>query len=218
MSLYELKPAFQGLLRPLVKVLASIGVSANQTTLGAIFLSFACGSILYLQPDEPWALLQVPIVCLVRMAMNAIDGMLAREHNMKTDFGACLNELGDVISDAFIYLPFAALFDGAYAPLVVAVVLLATVSEMAGVVGVQIGASRRYDGPAGKSDRAALFAIMAGLKGLGFIQQEQGSVFKWLLLAEIALLLLTVVNRIRGALREKEQTLIKKQRSVEKGK
>ena len=204
MSLYELKPAFQGLLRPLVRVLAQCRVTANQVTLSALLLSLASGLLLHLYPDHPAALLQVPLVCLVRMALNAIDGMLAREHNLKSDLGAILNELGDVLSDASIYLPFAALYNGALAPLVVAVVLLATVSEFAGVVGVQIGASRRYDGPAGKSDRAALFAIMAGVKGLGWLG-DAGTVFKCLLALEIALLVATISNRVRGALAEKAQ-------------
>ena len=205
MSLYELKPAFQGLLRPLVRVLAQCRVTANQVTLAALLLSLASGLLLYLYPDRPAALLQVPLVCLVRMALNAIDGMLAREHNLKSDLGAVLNELGDVLSDAFIYLPFALLYNGALAPLVVAVVLLATVSEFVGVVGVQIGASRRYDGPAGKSDRAALFAAMAGVKGLGWLQNDDGTVFKCLLALDAVLLVATVINRVRGALGEKAQ-------------
>ncbi len=41
------------------------------------------------------------------MAFNAIDGMLAREHNQQSKLGAFLNELTDVVSDAALYLPFA---------------------------------------------------------------------------------------------------------------
>ena len=100
------------------------------------------------------------------MALNAIDGMLAREHQMQTPLGAILNELGDVIADAGLYLPFA-LLPTAYPWLVVLVVLLATISEMTGVIAIQIGASRRYDGPLGKSDRAFFFGLIALLLGLG---------------------------------------------------
>ena len=52
-------------------------------------------------------MLLVPLVLFKRMALNAIDGMLAREHGMKSALGGFLNELADVISDAAIYLPFA---------------------------------------------------------------------------------------------------------------
>jgi len=36
------------------------------------------------------------------MALNAIDGMLAREHHMQSKLGAILNELGDVVSDTVL--------------------------------------------------------------------------------------------------------------------
>ena len=54
-----------------------------------------------------WALLLLPPVLFVRMALNAIDGMLAREFAQKSALGAVLNELGDVVSDTALYLPFA---------------------------------------------------------------------------------------------------------------
>ncbi len=58
------------------------------------------------------------------MALNAIDGMLAREHAMQTPLGAMLNELGDVVSDAALYLPLCWV-PGLSPVLVVAVVLVA---------------------------------------------------------------------------------------------
>jgi phosphatidylglycerophosphate synthase len=39
------------------------------------------------------------------MALNALDGMLARECNQQTRLGAILNETGDVISDIALYFP-----------------------------------------------------------------------------------------------------------------
>lgn len=51
-------------------------------------------------------LLLLPIVLFIRMALNALDGMLARECNQQTRLGAILNETGDVISDIALYLPF----------------------------------------------------------------------------------------------------------------
>jgi 1-acyl-sn-glycerol-3-phosphate acyltransferase len=37
---------------------------------------------------------------LARMALNAVDGMLARDFGLKSPLGAFLNELTDVLSDA----------------------------------------------------------------------------------------------------------------------
>src|SRR5216684_9082778 len=105
-SIYDLKPKFQGLLRPVTNALARVGVTANQVTIAAAALSFAAGAAM-LYSASMRVLLLLPIVLFVRMALNAIDGMLAREHNQKTPLGAILNELGDVFSDAALYLPLA---------------------------------------------------------------------------------------------------------------
>ena len=42
-SVYDLKPKFQALLRPLVRRLADGGLTANQVTVAAMLLSFAIG-------------------------------------------------------------------------------------------------------------------------------------------------------------------------------
>jgi CDP-diacylglycerol--glycerol-3-phosphate 3-phosphatidyltransferase len=199
-SIYDLKPAFQGLLRPIVRGLAKSGVSANQVTTAAMALSIAAGAVIALLPGQPEWLLLLPVVLFLRMALNAIDGMLAREHNQKSSLGAVLNELGDVVSDAALYLPLA-LVPGFSPALIVLIVLLATLSEMTGVVTQTLGASRRYDGPMGKSDRAFVFGAVGLLLGLGFSGEG------WLNnVLGIAMLLLiwTVVNRARHGLAEAE--------------
>ena len=197
-SVYDLKPAFQGLLRPLVRGLARAGVTANQVTLAAMLLSLATGVAIALAPEEAGLLLLLPIVLFLRMALNAIDGMLAREHDQKTRLGAVLNELGDVVSDAALYLPLA-LVSGFSAALVVLIVVLAGVSEMTGVLIQSLGGGRRYDGPMGKSDRAFVFgaiglALGLGLPGTAWLNQMLGVV--------LLLLVWTVVNRARRGLAE----------------
>jgi len=197
-SVYDLKPRFQALLRPLVRTLAAAGVTANQVTLGATVLSLATGAAIYLRPAAPRLLLLVPIVLFLRMALNAVDGMLAREHAQGSRLGAVLNELGDVVSDAGLYLPFS-LVPGLDPELVVLTVVLALIGEMTGVVAIQIGAERRYDGPMGKSDRAFWFGLLALLLGIGVAPGRWGNA----LLTLVALLgLITIFNRARRALAE----------------
>src|SRR5687768_14872024 len=106
-SIYQLKAGFQNLLRPIVNRLAAFGVTANQVTISAIVLSALGGLVVALFPDRPWSFLFLIIILFVRMALNAADGMLAREHAMQSKLGTLLNELGDVISDVALYLPFA---------------------------------------------------------------------------------------------------------------
>ena len=198
-SIYDLKPKFQALLRPVTNALARAGVTANQVTVAAGLLSFTTGAAIGYSRSFR-ALLLLPAILFVRMALNAIDGMLAREHNQKTPLGAILNELGDVLSDAALYLPLALIlpFD---AVLVVLIVLLATMSEMTGVLAVQIGASRRYDGPMGKSDRAFVFGTLGLLLGL---ELPIFSIVRPVLWIVLVLLVLTVFNRARSALKERK--------------
>jgi CDP-diacylglycerol--glycerol-3-phosphate 3-phosphatidyltransferase len=196
-SIYDIKPRFQALLRPLVGSLARTGVTANHVTLSAMAMSFLAGLLVVIWPEARWPMLLIPVVLFVRMALNAIDGMLAREFDMKSPLGAILNELGDVASDAALYLPFA-LVPGITAVAVVLVVILSIVSEMAGVVAIQVGGERRYDGPMGKSDRAFVFGFVGLLIGLGVAVGGWVNMVLWLM---TVLLLVTIVNRSRQALR-----------------
>ncbi|MDH3806916.1 MAG: CDP-alcohol phosphatidyltransferase family protein, partial [Gammaproteobacteria bacterium] len=83
MTIYDLKPAFQNLLRPLCRKLATAGYTANQVTSAAMLLSIIVGLLFALNPTASWAALLIPVWLFLRMALNAIDGMLAREHNMQ---------------------------------------------------------------------------------------------------------------------------------------
>jgi CDP-diacylglycerol--glycerol-3-phosphate 3-phosphatidyltransferase len=197
-SIYQLKPRFQALLRPLVGALARAGVTANQVTVFAALLSIAAGVAIALAQPSTAILALLPAVLLLRMALNAIDGMLAREHGQQSRLGAILNELGDVVADAALYLPLCAVA-GFDARLVVCIVLAGTIAEMAGVIGVQVGASRRYDGPMGKSDRAFVFGALGLALSLGAPSGTWLDAVLWIVLA---LSLATIANRARGALNE----------------
>jgi len=197
-SIYDLKPRFQSLLRPLVRRLAVAGVSANHVTIAALILSLLLGGSIALDPMAKWPMLLMPVALFVRMALNAIDGILAREHGMKSGLGAILNEVGDVLSDTALYLPMA-LVPGVNSFWVVLVVVLAIVSEMTGVVAVQIGAQRGYDGPMGKSDRAFVFGLLGLLLGMGIDWSHWAD---GLMMITIILLVVTIINRARRALGE----------------
>ena len=197
-SVYELKPHFQNLLRPLCRTLANRGIRPNQVTWAALVLSAGTGMGLALWPECRRVLLWVPAALFLRMALNAIDGMLAREHDMRSRAGALLNEVGDVVADAFLFLPFA-LVRGVPAPTVVLVVVLAGITEVTGLAAAGIGAPRGYQGPMGKSDRAVVFGALAFLLGVGV---PAGRWVEILLILVNLLLGITVFNRFRFALKE----------------
>jgi CDP-diacylglycerol--glycerol-3-phosphate 3-phosphatidyltransferase len=197
-TLYALKPRFQGLLRPFVARLAAAGVTANQVTVAAALGSVAIGAIAAASVPARWPFLLLPLWLLARMALNAMDGMLAREFDQKSRLGAYLNEISDVVSDAALYAPFAWL--SPFGPFWTAlVILLAALTEFAGALGPTVGASRRYDGPMGKSDRALVFGALGLWVGLGGALPGWTV---WIMVALALLLGLTVANRVRGGLAE----------------
>lgn len=198
-SVYQLKSRFQGILRPITENLAKIGVTANQVTISAFLLSVATGAAIYYYAEEcKYIFWLLPVALFVRMALNAIDGMLAREHNQKSNLGAILNELGDVLSDIVIYVPFLYVcFVNDW--LIFGIAILALLSEMVGIMGIQINASRRYDGPMGKSDRAFWFSILAMV--LMYVKVAP-NILNIVCYVIIALLAYTIFNRLHNALKE----------------
>lgn len=198
LTLYQAKPAFQNCLRPLVRQLARRGITPNQVTVAAIALSALSGLAIATFPTATWPLVALPGVLLGRMALNAIDGLLARDYGLTSPLGCLLNELGDGVSDVALYLPFC-LVPGVAASGVVAVVILALLTELVGVLGLAIAQRRTYDGPMGKSDRALVFAAIALALGLGV---PAGPWLTVLLGGICGLALVTIINRARATLRE----------------
>jgi len=207
-SIYQLKPAFQNLLRPFVQWLYAKKITANQVTLLAMFISVVLAVALYCLHlyQQPLILfLLFPVWMLVRMGFNAIDGMLAREFNQQSKLGAYLNEICDVISDSALYLCFLGLaFINSY--LLGLVVFLAILSEYAGVMAPLIGQERRYDGPMGKSDRAFWFSLIAVFVSFSPYLIENNYInsiayfCNGLLIFITALLVLTIYNRIKNSI------------------
>lgn len=196
-SLYEWKPAFQARLRPYAERLHENGITPNQVTLATLALAGFEGALLLGYPGARFPLLLLPVVLFLRLALNAIDGMLAREHGQATKSGKILNELGDVLADGFLYLPLMAVA-AAPAVLIGLAVLAGIATEFTGVLAEAIGGERRYDGPFGKSERALAFAAAGLVLALGI---EPGWWFDALMLAVIALSARTAWNRAEAALR-----------------
>ena len=195
-SIYELKPRFQAMLRPIVARLDRMGTTANAVTLFAMFVSCALGIVLFMA-SSPRLFLLLPLWMFLRMALNAVDGMLAREFGHKSPLGAYLNELTDVVSDAALYLPFVSVAPFGWGS-VAGVIFLSALSEMTGALGPMVGVERRYDGPMGKSDRAFVFGAL-GL-WLGAAGSLPDWAF-WIMPAVAVLILFNIVNRIRNALK-----------------
>ena len=158
-STYGLKPAFQRMLNPTMEWLRRAGVTPNALTWSALALSGLMGWMFTQGHEQPAWYFIIALALLLRMVLNALDGMMARSHNMATRGGAVLNELGDVVSDAFVMWPLM-LLPGMHAGWVGALLWLSAVNELAGVLGGWLNGDRRYDGPMGKSDRTLSWGLL----------------------------------------------------------
>ena len=197
-SIYEIKPKFQQLLMPIVDWMRKIGMTPNQVTILALLLSIVTGIILSIFHENKWIYILMPIVMFVRMALNAIDGVMAKKYQMKSHLGLLLNELGDVISDLFLFIPFVFIAED-YGIGILLFISLSIISEMAGVTVQVIGSSRRYDGPMGKSDRAFIVGFISFLI---FVHLNIIPYLHFVFYICSILMLINIYNRITKGLKE----------------
>ena len=158
-SIYKIKPKFQQLLMPLLKLLRRLGISPNSITLFSILLSFVIACFFWNTSDNSSYFLIVAFGLLLRMMLNALDGMMARIYKLQSKLGEILNEVGDIISDVAIYFPLI-LFESLEVEIAIIFILLSIINEFCGLIAKVISRERRYDGPMGKSDRAFLVGVI----------------------------------------------------------
>ncbi len=158
-SIYKIKPKFQQFLMPLLKLLRRWGISPNVITIFSIILSFVLSYFFWNFSANSLYFLIVAFGLLLRMMLNALDGMMARIYNLQSKLGEILNEVGDIISDVAIYFPLI-LFESIEIEIAIIFILLSIINEFCGLISKVISRERRYDGPMGKSDRAFLVGII----------------------------------------------------------
>ena len=158
-SVYNIKPKFQKLLMPLLIILRRFGVSPNVITISSIFISFVISYFFWCYLDNHFYLLIVAFGLLLRMMLNALDGMMARVYRLQSKTGEALNEVGDIISDVAVYFPLIK-FSSLNIEVAILFIVLSVINEFAGLLAKVISLERRYDGPMGKSDRALLVGLI----------------------------------------------------------
>lgn len=197
-STYTIKPKFQQLLKPVLEWLFKIGITANTITWCAILLSAATGLAIWLHPFG-LMLLILPIALLIRMALNALDGMMARTYQMQSKKGEILNELGDVISDFLMFFPLLKLFS-VQLYILIAFLFMSLINEYAGILGKAVAGNRRYEGPMGKSDRAFVIGVLSLIY---YFTNSLANYIDYSFLLLILLLIISTYSRIKNTLKSK---------------
>lgn len=155
----------KGRFQKVIRWMGGSWMTANMATFfGIIFILLVSGGFYtgLTYPRFHFLLCLVPLFLILRMAMNALDGMLSREQGTGSVAGEVLNEALDIIGDTLCYGSLYFVAGGPRVSLVV-FILLAWAAEFFGVLGKSMpGGVRRHETLlGGKPDRATWMGLLA---------------------------------------------------------
>jgi phosphatidylglycerophosphate synthase len=159
-GLYRLKPASQRLVGPIADRLAARRVSPDLITWLGVPVAAAGGACLAFSPDRPALLLVVPVLAALRLALNLLDGMVARRTARTHPMGEMWNELGDRLAD-LLFIGGLAWVPGVGPWLAFPAVIAALLASYVGITSRAAGGSRQYGGVMSKPGRMGVLAIAA---------------------------------------------------------
>ena len=193
LSTYTLKRQFQELLLPAQDLLIEKKLSPNQITSIAFTMNvIAAFSLMAL---ERGSLLSLGLIAVffLRMALNALDGMVAKKTNQMTWRGAVLNEVTDYLSDALFLLALAIYTAEAWDLWALLGFSVMASEFVSALVFSKPGLDKVNSGPLAKSDRTVFFGICLFLSFLPPASQW----LEFALIVAVSLSLLTCFNRFR---------------------
>lgn len=198
MDLYATKDAVNARLVPLVDRLAKAGVTPDQVTLAAVPVAVLGGACLLLSPSVPPVLLLVPVLVVVRIVLNLVDGNMARRTGKIHPRGELYNELGDRLADVAFLAPVAFL-PGASPQIVLLGVLVGVMASYVGITAKAAGGERIYRGILSKPGRMTLLVICS----LWALIAGPADTTAWAVFGPILLIgtVLTLLERIVVAVR-----------------
>jgi CDP-diacylglycerol--glycerol-3-phosphate 3-phosphatidyltransferase len=159
--LYKQKGNFQKLIR----WMAGSWMTANMATAAGCLLIILVSASFYLGltfEQANFLLILTPVFLVLRMAMNALDGMLSREQETGSVAGEIWNEALDILGDTICYGSLYFVPQGPRASIIV-FIILAWAAEFFGVLGKSMpdGIRRHETFLGGKPDRAIWMGLLA---------------------------------------------------------
>lgn len=152
MGIYRIKPRFQQALGGVETVLVRRRVHPDYLTIGALVLSVLGGIALYAGHWSRWLVLCIPVVAIGRTALNALDGLVARDTGLARPWGEVLNECCDRLADVAL-LTGVSLTIGSDARLGAVTIVVMLLCSYLSIVSKAAGGKRQYGGIMGKADR-----------------------------------------------------------------
>jgi CDP-diacylglycerol---glycerol-3-phosphate 3-phosphatidyltransferase len=193
MGIYQIKPRFQRALGGVEATLVRRRVHPDYLTIGALVLSVLGGIALWGSQWSRWVLLFIPVIAIGRTALNALDGLVARDTGLARPWGEVLNECCDRLADVAL-LGGASLAIGSDARLGAVTIVVMLLCSYLSIVSKAAGGKRQYGGIMGKADRM-IFLSFASVIALALPQVRVFTIF---LAGVLVGLVLTIAVRARA--------------------
>ena len=170
-------------------------ITPNTVTLFSCILCIFYASLLIWTDLTLFFLLFLPLLLLLRMMFNALDGMIASVTDNQTPIGSVLNEVCDVISDLALFSAFALILSQAIW-LWWLLIVLSVMIEFTALAVYQATGVRPFSGPFGKSDRAVYLGLFAILL---LLYPDAVALIYTYIVVGLTLATLTIINRLKLA-------------------
>ncbi|MFA5261235.1 MAG: flavodoxin family protein [Candidatus Omnitrophota bacterium] len=202
MGLYVWKFGYRKILEPWARKLAWL--DPDIVSYAALIISGFTAGCYFLADEYPVLLLLAILLIFTRMTMNTIDGVMAIQRGKKTLVGEIVNALPDRYADVLLLLGLI------FCPLCrqdLAVGAMGTVFLVSytGMLGKAVGVSWQHHGPLGKVERLIFLMVFTLIQlfcpSLTIFRISLGPL-SWCMALYIVLGQITVLNRLRGQLRE----------------
>ncbi len=169
MGIYSIKPYFQKVLNPISNYFIKIKLHPTIINLLALVISIAMGFVFFIAKYNTLFFILIPIFAFFRIALNALDGMVARGLNVSSKKGEVYNEFLDRLSDAIIFTClsysfvntitidikfFTSNINSSICLILGFITIIAILlNSYLGILGKSAGTERIYTGLIGKADR-----------------------------------------------------------------
>jgi phosphatidylglycerophosphate synthase len=141
------------------------------------------------------------VAAVVRTALNALDGLVAKRTGLARPWGEVLNESCDRLADLAL-LSGLALAPGVSLLLGAGAIVLVLLSSYLAILSKAAGGRRQYGGPMGKADRMVVLAVATPFGLLMPI----ASLFSGILIVIAVGVLITLVLRARATYHDLQPT------------
>lgn len=193
MGIYRIKPRFQQSLQGVEAYLVARRVHPDYLTLAALALSVIGGLALIASRWSHWLVLLIVPVALGRTALNALDGLVARDTGLARPWGEVLNEFCDRLADVSL-LAGVALSPGGNQPLGAVTIVVMLLSSYVAILSKAAGGCRQYGGIMGKADRMIYLSVSVVVAFL----IPALPIFTYFLGIVLAGLIVTLVQRLQA--------------------